>query len=71
MNEKKEAKTRKIIEMLRKDGHYVEEFTHGQIRVAGVDFWCTSEVYYHAKERVKGKGFKNFNEYINSLTDVA
>ena len=52
---------------LLEEGHYVDTFDNGQIKVAGVDFWCTSEKWYDAKKKKKGVGLKNFKDYLKTL----
>ena len=67
MNEKKEQKTLNIIKMLLEEGHYVDVFENGQIKVAGVDFWCTSEKWYDSKQKIKGVGLLKFKKYLEKL----
>jgi hypothetical protein len=67
MNEKKEQKTLNIIKMLLEEGHYVDVFENGQIKVAGVDFWCTSEKWYDSKRKIKGVGLLKFKKYLEKL----
>lgn len=67
MDSRKEEKTQKIIEMLLTEGHYVDVFDNGQIKIAGVDFWCTSEKWYDSKRKRKGQGLLNFKNYLKTL----
>lgn len=67
LTDKKEQKTLNIIQMLLEEGHYVDTFDNGQIKVAGVDFWCTSEKWYDSKRKRKGQGLLNFKNYLKTL----
>lgn len=66
MIDKKENKTNNIIKILQDRLHYVEQMANGQIKVNGVDFWCTTEKFWDAKAKVKGRGLKNFIEYLEA-----
>ena len=67
MIDKKEAKTKRAIELLEKRNHLVEQYANGHIKVNGWEFWCTSEKFYHSKTNTRGQGFKNFIEALESM----
>lgn len=64
MEESKELKIKKSIEMLENRLHLVEVKANGHIRVNGCDFWCTTEKFYNPKTGEKGNGLRNFIQMI-------
>ena len=64
MKQDKEQKAKDIIKILQDRMHYVTIHPNGHIKVAGWDFWCTSEKFYHGKTGIKGQGLRKFIKHI-------
>ncbi len=64
MDKSKELKVQTAIEMLKSRLHLVEVKENGHLRVAGCDFWATTEKYYNPKTGEKGVGLRKFINMI-------
>lgn len=70
MIEKKENKLAKVKEFLDKKDVFYTEMANGQIQVASVNLWVTTEKFYNPETGFKGQGVSMFVKYLKDTGKI-
>ena len=66
MNETNTKKLKRIKRLLDRRGYFYTEYANGQLQIACVNFWCTTEKWYDTVSKKSGRGFNSYLRHLET-----